>query len=366
MWALAVCVLAAPPAPAQRAADGGFTLSRFEIEPELLSGKRYSEGWDQHFAFDDGSLLSTHFIITNLGIGDHRGLVIGTLIRPDGNTLTIKNGRARKDWSFSSDRLDLRLASHQLSVADGRYRLFLKNASGEIEVAFDALAPPWRMGRTWEDHDEEAYQRLTAYAPAATATGRFRLGPRSGADPENEPWTSLGEGRGFGLRYVNSVALAGIAKDWVRVFPLRGKPGPAPALSALWDADRGHRAQFALIDGHGGLLQEADDVSVEYASLENISHQGQIYAVPDKLRVTGRGPGFSFSGTIASERFLQTFDLVEELKPVERFFVRFTKTPVHFRFLADYEIDLTAGQDTSRLIGTALMEVLSFNSRSAD
>ena len=366
MWVLGACALAILPAVAQTSEHDAFVLSPFETQPQFLSGERYSEGWDQYFLFDDGSLLSTHFVVTNFGIGEHRGLVIGTLVGADGTTLTIKNGRARRDWSHAPDGLDLRIASHQLSEHAGRYRLSLNNASGEVEVDFHAVAEPWRIGRTWESADAKEYQRVSVYAPAANATGRFRLGPRSGGDPVNEPWSVLGQGSGFGLRYVNSVALALIATDWVRVFPLRGEQTLAPALNVLSKTVGGRSAQFAIVNRETGRLLHADEVAVEYDSIEHAGHRGRIYDVPNKFSARGQGPGFSFSGTIVAVRFIHAFDLVEELKPIERFFVQFTKTPVHFRYLADYDIDFASEGTTSRLTGKALVEILSLNGRTAD
>ncbi|MDH3639681.1 MAG: hypothetical protein OES09_14645 [Gammaproteobacteria bacterium] len=365
---LGVLVLAALPAIAQTSKTDSrdILLDPFETQPQFLSAERYTEGWDQYFYFDDGSLLSTHFLVTNLGIGDHRGLVVGTLVRTDGTTLTIKNGRARRDWSHATDQLDMRIASHELAQRPGHYRLYLNNASGEIEVNFRAISEPWRIGRTWEDASRGHYQSVSVYAPMANAEGRFRLGPRSGGDPVNEPWSTLGAGRGFGLRYANSVALASIATDWLRVFPLGSEQTLAPALNAISKTDGGRGAQFAIVNPKDGRLRQADTVVVEYESIEIARHRGRIHEVPAKLSVRGRGSGFSVSGTIVPVRFLHKFDLVKELKPIERFIVQFMTTPVHFRYLADYDIDFTSDGSTSRLTGKALVEFLSLKSRTAE
>ncbi len=343
-----------------------YPLDAFETRPLFLSGERYSEGWDQYFYFPDGSLLASHFLVTNFGLGDHRGLVVGTLVRADGTTLTIKNGRARKEWTFSDDRLRLHIASHELAQEPGGFRLYLKNASGEIEADFEPLSEPWRIGRTFQGSNGETAQRVSVYAPTARVEARYRLGPRSGGDPLHEPWTDLGEGSGFALRYINAVALGSLAAGWLRAFPLHGTESRAPALTVVAKPEGGHENRFAIIDRKTGHTRPLDSVRTEYQSFHTVSHGNEMHDVPREIVVAASGPGFSVSGNMVTSQFLHKFDLVEELKPVERFFVKFTTTPVHFRYLADYDFVIDSDGSTDRLTGKALVEFLSLRSRTAE
>lgn len=362
---LATCLLIGLPAHARLSATdpGGPPLQPFEYQPQLLSNGRYTEGWDHYFYFSDGTFLAAQFVFTNFGIGDHRGLVIGTLVRPDGRVLTLKNGRARDAWSYDPDRLDLRLASHQLVAQEADYRIYLKNSSGEIDVRFLPTTVPWRIGYTWEGTKGKHYQRVSVYAPHANATGRFRLGPREGG-ADNAPWTQLRSGQGFGLRYVNSKALSSMILDWLRVFPIHVDQDWQPVLNSISRIDGQRVSGLALFNG--AEQQRTEELVVNIESTESDPYRGRVHQIPKKLSLRGEGQNFFVSGTMTLTRFLNRFDVVSELKPLERFIVQFITTPVHYRFLADYDLQYQLDGVKQSLHGMALVEFMSLQKRTVE
>ena len=87
----------------------------------------------------------------------------------------------------------------------------------------------------------------------------------------------------------------------------------------------------------------------------------QDAGIPKTIEIAAEGENGSISGRISMQRLLQRFDLVPELKPVERFFVQFINTPVQYRYLVEYEIEHRSASGTQRLSGIGLAEVMALS-----
>ena len=310
-----LAALALLPSPAARAGVPADLLV-----PRLLADETYSEGWEQLVRFADGSLLAAHFMITNLGPGSHRGIVIATLTLPDGRSLLIKNGRPRKAWQPLSGPTGLGIARHRLERRADGYRLRLKNSVAEVELRFRPTLPPWDLGRLWTDRGVGRYQDVYYYAPRLVAEGRYRPGPASGGSDDG-PWRPLAGGRGYALRYVNSTGAHRLLRHRLRLTSLDDGPEAVTGelVVTLGGGLRGRLARWR--DG-----RRVWDRPLE--RLQRVPRNGDRPLAEAELA----GPGLRLR--LEAPRLLQRFDVLARMGLLERLLIGAYSRPVERRYLA--------------------------------
>ncbi len=343
---------------------GAAQASESEVKdhrPVLLGAESYTEGWDQYFYFEDGTFLAVQFFISNYGPTDHRAMVIGSLSSSQSNEpMVIKNGRGRKDWSFEDSKLDLKVANHRFSGTHPHYRLYLRNSRGEVDLNVEASVDPWRLGHI-PDAASEIFQYVSYIMPMARAQGRFRRGSESTGSAG--PWKTLRDGRGFAIRYLNNSALSKVARSWVRVATIDTQDPSSPVFYLVQRPGQ-KQSSFLAITVGGEIRQQWTGFPVtlvipEQDAPNEAEHDAEDYRLPpDAIQFQITGADGTVTGNITMTRLLQRFDFVRELKRIERFFVRFLNTPVHYRYLAQYDLSYQGKEGGQRLTGTALAEIM--------
>lgn len=329
--------------------------------PVLLGAESYTEGWDQYFYFEDGAFLAVQFLISNYGPTDHRALVIGSLSSPDSDKpLVIKNGRGRKDWSFDDRQLDLKVAHHRFSGTHPDYRLYLRNSRGEVELTVEARVEPWQLGPI-PGPESAKFQYASFMMPMAHARGRFRRGSESAGTAG--PWQALRGGRGFAIRYLNNNSLSKVARSWIRVASIDSQDPSSPVFYLVQRPGPTQSSFLAIMSG-GRIRKQwtrfpVTLIAPEVDAADEAEDDARDERVPpDAIQLQITGTDGKVAGTITMARLLQRFDFVQELKPIERFFVQFLNTPLHYRYLAQYDLTYQGNDGDQRLTGTALAEVM--------
>jgi len=321
------------------------------FRPLLLSDGSYDEGWEQVIRFADGTLLTAHFMITNLGPGSHRGNVIATLTTADGRLLLVKNGRSQHDWEPLSGAQRIGIANHRLEKTGGGYRLYLHNSVAEIELTFTPETSPWPVPTL--SFADDRYQELYYFAPRLTANGRYRAGLASGAGA-NEPWRELKDGRGYALRYVNSTGSHEFSRERLRFTGTTG--GPVQVTGDMLTGTDGAGHSRLVVDFRQRRLPAASAVTLAP------QHRGSG-GIPEAVNVTAQGPGYRLEGELRLDRRLQEFTVLDHLGGLERFLIGAYSRPVQYRYLAHYRYTLTVDGATETATGSALLEYVAINPR---
>ena len=335
---LAVCWAVSTTVPA--------TTDSFEYRPSLLQDEFYSEGWDQLFYFTDGSLLVVQVTVTNIGLGNQHAGIIGMLVTPDGQRTMLKNSRSHGDWLFSDHALNLEIAGHRLSGSHPHYEIAIRKSTGEIEVEFDAQAPPWRLGRSVEFDNE--YHRANFYAPLLTAHARYRFDP--GGSANTTQWRQLSGGRGFAARYIYSTGIYKLVQSAMRIVAVEDAQ-LMPVIYVVRDARGGERTHLALFE-NGVLIHELQDFELTTQYAADPDHR----ETPRKFYLNVKNEEFALNGAVRFERFLVRLDPVDMLKPHIRVFVKLLNTPIQYRYLARYDLNYIDKHGMRRLEGKAIMD----------
>jgi hypothetical protein len=113
-------------------------LTSFDPAARLPSGDSAWEQWDLTARFDSGHYVFARFLITNVGPGGQNAAAVGHVIRPDGSVVDWDNGRRRRRWKLSSDRLYLDIGSSHLDLHPnaGRLDIGKKKKGVELDLRF--------------------------------------------------------------------------------------------------------------------------------------------------------------------------------------------------------------------------------------
>ena len=166
------------------------------FDPAYLNGSTYSEGWDFVFHFDNGIVVGAQMAVSNFGKGKHRLLVLVKLTTPEGEEMTLKNGRARKDWFRHEGEFDYEIARHHVWKDGGVFHFRFVHPSGDISIEAEPVTEAMDLGLVWQGRNDH-YQYVNIFAPRLKAAGRYRVRDEDGNEGE---WQELGSGTGHGLR----------------------------------------------------------------------------------------------------------------------------------------------------------------------
>ena len=78
--------------------------------------------------------------------------------------------------------------------------------------------------------------------------------------------------------------------------------------------------------------------------------------IPEVLSIDVKNNGSRLIGKVKITRVLSRLDPVDLLKAYIRIFVRLLNTPLHYRYLANYDLSWTHKGATKRLVGKALID----------
>ena len=145
---LAACLLPAgsraQPAEPESATGPAENLTRTTLSPapldpraRMLEGDSASEYWTLYIELDSGHRITQRFLITNAGPGNHSAVAVGHLIENGRAPYRYVNGRQRRAWTLSPDRLFLDIAASHLDLHRPRGALKITKDDIEIRLDFD-------------------------------------------------------------------------------------------------------------------------------------------------------------------------------------------------------------------------------------
>ncbi|MCJ9429630.1 hypothetical protein [Kordiimonas marina] len=316
--------------------------AREPVAPIMSDKSHYSEYWEQIFLMDDGTLFTSQFTIANFPFSKHRGLMLSTLVWPDGKTVVIKNGRSRKGWDYDAVNHQLKIYQHTLKPTEDGYALHLHNTAAEARMDFQPMAEPltflkWEAGKS--DYG------VTYYAPEATAKVSWRPGPEIDGPGDDGPWMALGSGTGFGVHVIQTDSLENMFSSWMRALPLGKTDGDRPVFN--WMVKPGGKAvaQLSLIDSKGQLIT-LTDVQFDADKDGNVWH------------VRAKGNGVALKGAYRLEKSVDTFALGDHLTAIEKMAAGTLAQLKRQRYQASYDFTLSRKGHKTALKGRALAEIL--------
>lgn len=309
-------------------------------EPQLYDDSDYNEYWEQQFLFDNGTMVTSQFLIANFPFSKQHGLMVATLKKPGEDTVIVKNGRKRDGWNFDAAEPRLSIFQHELSGSYPGYFVRLNNTAAEVDVLFTS--------------NEEAIPLISAdnalglpemslYAPIVRAEGRWRPGPEIGGAGIEGEWEKIGPGSGYGLHVVQRRNLNHSIRRWQRFSATSRAGGYAPILHAF-ETPNGEKKSVLLLLNGGDKPIRFDDIELT----QNTS--GTAWDISTKVGDA------SLTGTLTMENSIEDFQLKDHLNHLEQLVAGSLADISRRRFSTSYDLTLSIGGNRTNISGKALAE----------
>lgn len=328
--------------------SGIFAHDLDHSKPMMLKDKNYTEYWEQFFYLSDGSLVTSQFLIANFPwpVGKDHGIMLGTLVTPEGELHVIKNGRDLGKWGYNENALDLFIHTHRLKAFKDDYSVHLENTMGVVDLQLKSDQPA-------VDHksfsSKNGFIEASFYAPSLTGSGNWQLGPEAGFDPAG-PVHNIDYASGFGTHVVMTDKVDNLIKYWSRIIGV-GREGIKPFLSSITRPNSDVDTILKLFDGNQEL-DNFEDVDITY---DNITSEKDA-SYPQTINISATSEKGSLKGSFKYTKKLAHFNLTEHLNFFEKSFAKSNPSVTNFRYLVDYNLVYKTEEGEKTLTGKALSE----------
>jgi hypothetical protein len=318
-----------------------------DIRPLMSEEKNYTEYWEQYFYLNDGSLVTSQFLVANFPwpVGKDHGIMLGTLITPEGDLYVIKNGRNLDDWGYNEDKLDMFLHTHRLSANGDDLNVHLENTMAVVDLSLKSTIESFKHNKF---SSEEGFIETSYFAPSLSGHGNWQLGEEAGFKPSG-PVHNADKVDGFGVHVLMTDKVDQLIKNWTRVSGLG--TGPRPFLSAITRPDDKEDIIFKLFEGKE-TLDTFTDVKIKF---ENVTKEKNV-SYPKRIKISANGKNGKIEGEITFTKKMDHFSLTDHLNFFEKSFAKSNPRVTSFRYIADYNLVYKTSEGEKVLNGKALSE----------
>lgn len=328
-----------------------FSLQAMDhTKPQMLKDKYYKEYWEQIFLFDDGTLVSSQFVAANFPwpVGKKHGIMVASVIAPDGKKSIIKNGRNPGGWGFDPEKFDIFIHTHRLKSDGENYDINVGTVGRNlVKVKGKMDMPSLDHGKI---ESKNGFMESATYLPYFQGEGTWII-----EDDKKIPAVSGGgKVQGFGIHAIYTDPVEKLLKSWYHVSGLQGQDNdqPVPFLSAIEKTDDSHDIVLTLKNSTGELTRFSD-VSIEYKEMKKGKKKSSY---PTVIEVKAENGAESLIGTFRLTRKIDHFNFNDHLNFLERSFTRSRASITNYRYIADYDLSYVTASGTQKLNGKALSE----------
>lgn len=318
-------------------------------KPEMLPDEHYKEYWEQHVLFEDGTFVTSQFLVANFPwpVGDDHAIMVSTVVTPDGRRTIIKNGRNPGEWGFDKEKFNLFIHTHRIKEENGLHEVHLgADDKNEVNMRGRTEISPLKHKRFEED---DAFMEAAIYQPYLEGEGNWAILQEDGVSFVK----GAGKLQGFATHVKLNAPLEDLIDSWLRVSGLEGETAqPVPLLSAVERPDGGKDIVLTL-KGVDGSITEFKDVRLKYKKMIKAEKKSSY---PSVIEVTAHGGGRKMTGTIRLTRKIDHFNITDHLNFFERGFAQSRASVSNYRYIADYDLTLASATDKQVIRGKALSE----------
>lgn len=320
-------------------------------KPLMLKDKFYKEYWEQHFLFEDGTFFTAQFLVANFPwpVGKDHGIMIATVVEPDGKRTIIKNGRNLGQWGFDTEKFDLFIHTHRIKATGDEHELYVGRKEGH-EI-FNSVTSPFAPLEHAKYENKKGYVEGAIYLPFMTGEGAWQL------YQEDDKTFKKGHGKvqGFGSHVVINGRINEMLKSWLRISGLvvAGEADkPIPFISAMTYPDGKQDIIVSLKKANGELVQFSE-ATLDY---KNIVKEGKKSSYPTLIKAIAENGEESLRGTITFTRKIDHFNINEHMNFFERSFAKSRGSVSNYRYIVDYDLTYQTAEGSQHLTGQALSE----------
>ncbi len=300
--------------------------------PHLMKDEFYSEQWSASIWAENGYYVHVQFAISNIGMGDHKGVVKVEVTHPDEK----REGaylRVNGDWNYEKEVFKLNFNGNVWEKQGEKFHVKAGDDDINTELTLTVESDPWRPGgkRGFYRRGKNIYDSVLL-APRMKAEGVLNLKGKKLAI----------KGQGLWDHSFSNIAPHKLAKRWLKfkyydgdftmLFTGLAEPSSGKDINRSW-----------IWMGKGDkTLFHAMNPKVKYADEKE---EGK-YKVPQKILIRTKSGKRSLGVDIRQKKLLRRKDALMNLSKVERFVVERFAAPIDYTFNGDFLIQLSVpGKD---------------------
>lgn len=327
-----VAVLLLPQAAGAR--SRGFVGSRaVQMEdylPHLSGAEGYSEQWSFSHELGKERRLSFQIIISNAGIGDHKGAFKLDFSGVEGKPVKLRK-RCKVKARRVKGRVVIGCGGLQVSADQKGYVARVRSKDFSMEVWVSSQVPPWRPGDgrvVYDDQGKDFYDLLIA-VPRGRVRGKVRQ-----RDTEQEI-----EGTAFADHSYSTVGPHEVAESWLRLKHM--SPERTLLLATLRTPDD-QRYGYVLIADEAGRVLATASPGIELSETFAAPNRKK-YSLPRTLRVTTSEGRDSLDIRVRDGKVVKVKDMLSGLNRVERFVAKRFTDPFGYSMKGSFLVEWKRG-----------------------
>jgi hypothetical protein len=309
----------------------------------------YGENWHHMAKLDQGYVIYSNVFITNMGLSRPSCAVEFSILAPDGKIFTSKRDYQKERINASTSSYSIQVAENSLGGEHPSYRLHLEQDGMVVDLVFQNLLPGWKYnsGIIYFGKDRQQFWKYVITSPSATVNGTLRFDGQEIAV----------SGFGFQDHSLMNIAVTAFSNRWVH-FRCFSDQHTIIITEILTDQDyEPSRITLALVAEGDRIIYQGKQATIKLS--DPVMDHEYRYAYPRYIGYQVSDETFSLIGSVEVKRLLERMAVLSHLNPVLRGVVHtFIAKPVYYRCLNEYVMIYEYGEDSTRLEGEALTEVV--------
>jgi len=335
--------------PEGKAADLNRGLPADELYYHPSEELFYGESWHFLAKLDQGYVVYSNNLITNMSLTRPSAAVEFSILAPDGKVYTSKLEYKKDEIHASTTSYAIRIAKNSLGGEYPHYHFHLEQSGLLVDLDFENLVPGWKYnsGAIYFGAQRQQHFRYAISSPNARVKGTLKFAGRE------VPVT----GYGFQDHSLLNIPATSFSKRW---FHLRLLSDPYTIdFTEIETASEytPRKIIYVLVAEGDKIIYQGNQLELGWSDLVRDDEYG--YAWPKTVSVKIEDGNFSLSGQLHIERLLERIVVLSHLNAMIRSVVyTFVGKPVYYRCLNHADLHISAGGRTAEIKGEAVNEVV--------
>jgi hypothetical protein len=320
-------------------AEKPVTLKDFGIHLKDVEG--YTEQWNHQVWMEDGSFIGMDFVVSNIGIGDHKGAVRVTWISPDKVKTVCRKNYDDDEWSASKNEYLLRFGKNQAKGHLGGINLNVRCKKISMQLQFVNQAPPLKPGGGVLRFGENGVYSMVFSSPRARVTGTLSVKGK----------TMQIQGVGHATHSYTTMYPHKQVHRWFRFTRLEKDISIIMAeMESVRDYYNSKNGWVLLVDS-GGRIASTVRVNFMHDGFIEDTRSGDKYVSPRRVRIIAADGKTQIIGVLMMKKIRSVDDPTKDLDAISRAVVRRFTKPREYKIDCTYEFKIKTEKEERRVKG---------------
>ena len=301
----------------------------------------YTEQWNHEVWMQDGSFIGTDFVVSNLGIGDHKGAVRVTWIDSDKVKTVCKKKYDDDEWSASKSEYLLKFGKNRAKGDLKGIDLEIQCKQISMQLRFVNQTPPLKPGGGLLRFGDDGVYSIVFSSPRAQVTGKITV--------KGKTLQIAGVGHA-----THSYVTMYPHKQVHRWFRFTRLEKDISIIMAEMESVKNYyyaKNGWVLLADSNGRIASTVRVNFVYDGFIKDTRTGEQYVIPRRVRITAVDGSTQVSGVLIMKKIRSAHDPTEDLDAISRVVVRRFTKPREYKIDCTYEFRIKTGKEERRVKG---------------